>query len=61
MAVTQGGFQVKVRTTIQPGHELDVSEAEYLDLKRQGLILPSSEGREPARTPKSKPADSKEN
>lgn len=27
-----------VRTTINPGEELHVSDAEYLDLQRQGLI-----------------------
>ena len=32
---------MKVRTTIEPGRELDVSEGEYLDLKRQGLLLPN--------------------
>lgn len=28
-----------VRTTIQPHVELEVSDAEYLDLKRQGLLI----------------------
>ena len=28
----------KIRTTINPGEVLTVDEAEYIDLKRQGLI-----------------------
>ncbi|MET9517416.1 hypothetical protein [Streptomyces sp. NPDC002994] len=28
-----------IRTTIQPHVELEVDEAEYLDLKRQGILL----------------------
>jgi len=31
---------MKVRTTIEPGKVLDVDEGEYLDLARQGLLLP---------------------
>lgn len=31
---------MKVRTTIAPHEVLDVDEAEYLDLQRQGLLLP---------------------
>ncbi|GIH26072.1 hypothetical protein Aph01nite_43820 [Acrocarpospora phusangensis] len=31
---------MKVRTTIRPDQELDVDEAEYTDLQRQGLLLP---------------------
>jgi len=30
---------MKIRTTMQPWLELEVSEAEYLDLQRQGLLL----------------------
>jgi hypothetical protein len=29
----------KVRTTFQPDVELEVGEAEYLDLQRQGLLV----------------------
>lgn len=29
----------KVRTTFQPDNELEVGDAEYLDLKRQGLLV----------------------
>ncbi|WP_030506361.1 hypothetical protein [Microbispora rosea] len=58
---------MKVRTTIEPGRELDVSEGEYLDLKRQGLLLPNpadeqvriatNAADQPAsRAPKQKPA-----
>lgn len=28
-----------VRTTMQPDREFEVGDAEYLDLKRQGLLL----------------------
>ena len=28
-----------IRTTMQPDRELDVSDAEYLDLQRQGLLV----------------------
>jgi hypothetical protein len=28
-----------VRTTMQPDREIDVDDAEYLDLKRQGLLV----------------------
>jgi len=31
---------LKVRTSIEPSRVLDVDEGEYLDLKRQGLLLP---------------------
>ncbi|TQS30053.1 hypothetical protein [Microbispora sp. KK1-11] len=58
---------MRVRTTIEPGKVLDVSEAEYLDLKRQGLLLPNPNDEQvriaqgaadqPApRAPKQKPA-----
>lgn len=29
----------KVRTTMQPWREIEVSDAEYLDLSRQGLLI----------------------
>ncbi|GGW15748.1 hypothetical protein GCM10018980_51880 [Streptomyces capoamus] len=29
----------KIRTTMRPDLELDVDDAEYLDLQRQGLLL----------------------
>lgn len=29
----------KVRTTMQPDRELEVDDAEYLDLQRQGLLV----------------------
>lgn len=28
-----------VRTTMQPNREIDVDDAEYLDLQRQGLLV----------------------
>lgn len=42
-----------VRTTIQPHVELDVSETEYVDLQRQGLLV---ETPTPASTPAAAPA-----
>ena len=30
----------KIRTTMEPWREVEVSEQEYTDLERQGLILP---------------------
>lgn len=58
---------MKVRTTIEPGRELDVDEGEYLDLKRQGLLLPNpadeqvriaqnTAGQPARRAPQQKPA-----
>ena len=41
-----------VRTTMQPHVELDVSDVEYLDLKRQGVLI----NEEPAATPAAAPA-----
>lgn len=32
----------KVRTTMQPWKELEVDDAEYLDLSRQGLLVEDS-------------------
>lgn len=32
----------KVRTTMQPDVEIEVGDAEYLDLKRQGLLAEES-------------------
>ncbi|MET8826101.1 hypothetical protein ABZX40_13595 [Streptomyces sp. NPDC004610] len=32
----------KVRTTMQPDKEIEVGDAEYLDLKRQGLLIEES-------------------
>ncbi|GAA3230683.1 hypothetical protein GCM10017691_23860 [Pseudonocardia petroleophila] len=31
----------KIRTTMQPANEITVSDAELLDLERQGLVLKS--------------------
>ena len=28
-----------IRTTLQPGKEIEVDDAEFLDLKRQGLLV----------------------
>ena len=44
-----------VRTTIQPHVELEVGDAEYLDLQRQGLLIedaptPSAPAAAPAKT-----------
>lgn len=61
-----------VRTTFQPGKPIEVGDVEYLDLKRQGLIvedeaapaLPAEPVAAPAATPAKKtsagPAGSKE-
>lgn len=35
---------MKVRTTLRPDEDLDVTEAEYTDLKRQGILLREYEG-----------------
>lgn len=34
---------MKVRTTMQPDVEVDVDEAEYCDLERQGLLVDRKE------------------
>lgn len=39
-----------VRTTIEPGRDIEVSDEEYLDLQRQGLIQ-----QKPATKPKPSP------
>jgi hypothetical protein len=41
----------KVRTTMQPDTELEVGEAEYTDLKRQGLLIETDETGQPVNTP----------
>jgi hypothetical protein len=59
----------KVRTTMQPDKEIEVDDAEYLDLQRQGLLAeePATESAPPATADpanpakKSGPAGSKEN
>lgn len=40
-----------VRTTIQPHVELEVSDAEYTDLKRQGLLIEDQPVAAPAAAP----------
>ncbi len=45
----------KIRLTINPEREIEVDEAEYLDLKRQGLIHEEIEDK-PAE-PEPKPAE----
>ena len=46
-----------VRTTIQPHVTLEVGDAEYLDLKRQGLLIEEDDApAEPARTAAAAPA-----
>ena len=44
-----------VRTTMQPDREIEVGEADYLDLKRQGLLI---EDPAPAAAPAPAPATS---
>jgi hypothetical protein len=36
--MTERDTMPKVRTTMEPDHEIEVTEQEALDLKRQGLI-----------------------
>jgi hypothetical protein len=36
------------RTTMQPDVDLEVSDTEYVDLKRQGLLVEEAEGDKPA-------------
>ncbi|MFF8482326.1 hypothetical protein [Streptomyces antibioticus] len=42
-----------VRTTMQPDREFEVGDAEYLDLKRQGLLI--EDGVAPAPAPVAAP------
>ncbi|MCX5365946.1 hypothetical protein OG864_45430 [Streptomyces sp. NBC_00124] len=49
-----------VRTTMQPHLELDVSDTEYTDLKRQGLLVEEPESAAaPAAAPAKSPAAAK--
>lgn len=49
-----------VRTTIQPHVALEVSDAEHLDLKRQGLLIEDEPSAAPAAAPaKTPPAAAK--
>lgn len=45
-----------VRTTIQPHVELEVSDTEYTDLQRQGLLLEDAPAAAPAAAPAKTPA-----
>lgn len=46
-----------VRTTMQPDVELEVSDTEYTDLKRQGVLLEDAPAAPPAAAPaKTNPA-----
>lgn len=38
----------KVRTTIRPDEEIEVGQAEFLDLKRQGLLVDDDSEEAPA-------------
>ena len=53
-----------IATTMQPDKPIEVEDAEYLDLSRQGLILidftEQAEAAAPATTKKATPATSKE-
>lgn len=40
-----------VRTTMRPGQEIEVSDAEALDLQRQGLLVDATEPPTPAPGP----------
>ena len=48
-----------VRTTIQPHVDLEVSDAEYLDLQRNGLLLDEAPAAAPAAAPAKTPAVAK--
>jgi hypothetical protein len=54
-----------VRTTMQPDREIEVNDADYLDLKRQGLLAENPEAAPaaapaPAKKTTAGPAGSKE-
>ena len=44
MSKTPTAWPAKVRTTMQPTVEIEVDEAEYIDLSRQGLLVTSGKG-----------------
>ena len=48
-----------VRTTIQPDVELEVSDTEYVDLKRQGLLVEDAPAAAPAAAPAKSTATAK--
>ncbi|MCX5335467.1 hypothetical protein [Streptomyces sp. NBC_00140] len=48
-----------VRTTMQPHLEVDVSDTEYTDLQRQGLLLEDQPAAAPAAAPAKTPAAAK--
>lgn len=48
-----------VRTTMQPHLEVEVSDTEYTDLKRQGLLLEDQPAAAPAAAPAKTPAAAK--
>lgn len=48
-----------VRTTIQPHVELEVGDAEYLDLQRQGLLIEDAPATPPAAAPAKSPVSAK--
>lgn len=41
---------MRVSTTMRPHEEIDVDEAEYLDLQRQGLLVEDTDSKQPADT-----------
>lgn len=48
-----------VRTTIQPHVDVEVSDAEYLDLERQGLLVQRPSDSTPAAAPAKTPTPAK--
>lgn len=52
----------KIRTTMRPDQVIEVGEAEYLDLQRDGLLVEDNEPAAPAPVTKkaAQPATSKE-
>jgi hypothetical protein len=50
---------VKVRTTFRPDVEVEVTEAELIDLRRDGLLVEDDKTDEPKAAPKAKTAPEK--
>jgi hypothetical protein len=48
-----------IRTTIQPHLDIEVNDAEYLDLKRQGLLIEDASAAPAAAPAKPAPAAAK--
>jgi hypothetical protein len=51
---------MKVRTTFRPDVEVEVNEAELIDLRRDGLLVEDDQTNEPKAAPKAKAPEKKE-